>query len=212
MSDNDLWKKLKQEDEVLSLENEKLEPLLDEINMIKDDAIRSFTRALMLAVDDFWIGPSSPSGKYHPPDEHGFRGDVLHTRRVVAITSLLADSQDRNDFETDMLLSAALLHDITKIVQWDNSGKMSSDKLHPITVDRLFSEVRAAEQENKKPGSTTLDLDSDTISRIMRLVRCHLGRWSPIPELIPVTPFEMTVHWADYIAANLHKVVDFEML
>lgn len=209
MSDDDLWSKLKKEDEILTKENEKLEPLLSEINLIKDDAIRSFTRALMLNVDEFWVGPSSPSGKYHPPDEHGFMGDVLHTRRVVAITALLAEAQDRNQFETDMLISAALLHDITKLVRWE-PDKLSSDKLHPITVDRLLVQVRDEEETKHNQGSTTKDLDSDTTSRIMRLVRCHLGKWSPIPELIPITPFEMTVHWADYIAANLHNIIDFD--
>ncbi len=208
MSD-ELWDKINEENEAITEENLKLEPLLEEINWIQNDAIRDFTRTLMLNVTEFWKGPSSVSGKYHPPDEHGPGGDVLHTKRVVRITKILADSQERDEYERDILYSAALLHDITKLRRWDNK-KVSSDPMHPLTVDVLFKKVRDGEADSlDEGGSTTSDLDYATISKILRLVRCHLGPWSPIPEVLPVTPFEMTVHWADNIAAHLHEVVDF---
>lgn len=209
MSDEDLWGILQEDDEVLLMENVKLEPLLSEIDSIQDESIKSFTRAMLLAVDTFWVAPSSPSGKYHPPDEYGEGGDVLHTKRVVAITKLLAESQEREDFETDMLVSAAILHDITKVYCRED-GSFKSDTMHPLTVTTLFEKLRLTEMEDaKKQGSKTTMLDFNTITEILRLVRCHMGPWSPIPEVVPITPFEMTVHWADMIAANLHKVVDF---
>jgi hypothetical protein len=206
---DDLWNKINEENEAITAENEKLAPLLEEINWIQNEAIRNFTRAMMVNVEEFWKGPSSVSGKYHPPDEHGPGGDVLHTKRVIRITKILADSQERDDYERDILYSAALLHDITKLRRW-NRGKVSSDPLHPLTVDVLFKKVRDSETENvEEQGSLTSELDYVTIAKILRLVRCHLGPWSPIPEIVPITPFEMTVHWADNIASHLHEVVDF---
>lgn len=208
MSD-ELWDKVNEESEIFLAENQKLAPLLGEINLIENDAIKSFTRAMLMAVDTFWEAPSSPTGKYHPPDEHGPGGDVLHTQRVVRITKILCESQERDDYERDMLISAALLHDITKCREW-TPGVITSDPLHPITVDEVFKKLREKETDQaEESGSVTTDLDYETINRILRVVRCHLGPYSPIPELVPVTPFEMTVHWADNIAAHLHEVIDF---
>ena len=208
MEDN-LWTKLNESSEIFDIENAKLLPLLGELSLIRDSTIKDFTRAMLLAVDEFWDAPSSVSGKYHPPDEHGMGGDVLHTQRVVAITALLAESQERDQYETDILISAAILHDITKVIRWA-PDVVSSDPLHPITVTSLFNKLRKKEEEHTEElGSNTLELDSNTIDQILRLVRCHLGIWGPIPEIIPMTPFEMIVHQADYIAANLHKIVEF---
>jgi len=205
-TDDKLWQKIQEDNELLKEEDKKLKPLLNEINLIEDAAIKSFTRALMLQVDEFWVGPSSPSGKFHPPDERGVGGDVLHTKRVVQITRMLAFTQERDFFEVDMLTSAALLHDITKLVDRGN-GVVKSDPMHMLTVDRLLSSVRSLEIEGSLVGgSTVLDLDSITSGKIMRCVRCHYGKFSPIPEVVPVTPFEMTVHWADHLASKLHEI------
>jgi hypothetical protein len=212
MSDGDeLWNKITEDSDLYLEENQILSPLLDEINMIQDEHIKSFTRALLLAVDEFWEAPSSMSGVYHPPDERGSGGNVLHTKRVVRIVDLLAEAMERSTYETDMLLSAALLHDITKIVRWDKST-VGYDKMHPITVTVLFERVRQSELDAiEELASNTLELDAGTIEQILRLVRCHMGKWSVTPELIPITPFEMTLHWADMVAAHLHEVIDMDV-
>lgn len=207
---SELWDKISEDVDAFSKENEKLSPLLEEINLIEDSAIKSFTKAMLLSVDIFWEAPSSPTGQYHPPDEHGAGGEVLHTQRVVKITSMLCESMERDQYETDMLISAALLHDLTKVREWA-PGIISSDPLHPITVYTHFQNLRQTEEDSiDEMGSSTLELDMNTIDRILRLVRCHLGPWSPIPEVVPLTPFEMTVHWADYIASKLHEIVDMD--
>ncbi len=76
---------LKEEDKVLK-------PLLDEIDLIVDDAIRSFVRSILYRAEGFWEIPSSFSGKYHPKDEHGEGGNVLHTKRAVKIARIMCDS------------------------------------------------------------------------------------------------------------------------
>lgn len=61
-------------------------------------------------------------------------------------------------------------------------------------------------------SSTTLFLDETTVESILRLIRCHLGPWSPVPETMPSTHAEMIVHLADNIASKLHVIVDGEAI
>ena len=191
-------------------ENEKLAPLIDEIDLIQDPGIASFVRAMLLRADVFWKIPSSFSGHHHPPDEHGEGGNVLHTKRVVRIVKYLAEAQERDQFETDQLIAAAILHDLTKGVVW-GEGNVGYDPLHPITVDRFYQMVR---NENRSGGddqaSTTLDIEDEVVYSILRMVRCSHGRWGAIPEVMPITLFESTLHWADYLSANLHYIIDKE--
>lgn len=186
----------------LAEQDEKLAPLLHEINLIQDPSIRVFVRRMLLRADDFWLGPSSVSGRFHPPDEHGEGGNVLHTRRVVKAVELFCESKDRTATERDILLAAALLHDYTKC-QFSN-GVWYSDPLHPYTLDGAVSQ---SIKEDKKHGlvpAATL-VEPDLLSQILRLVRCSHGIWSPVPETIPLTNMEWILHDCDYIASKLHE-------
>lgn len=189
-------------------EQKKLEPLMDEINIIQDQAIRFFVRSVLLKANSFWVAPSSIAGKYHPPDEHEPGGNVLHTKRVVRIVEMICQAQDRSAFETDILVAAALIHDVTKAVQWED--KMSYDPMHPYTVDKFVEEclLEDSHHADNANRSTTLYLDEETLGQILRLVRCHLGLWSPVPETYPVTGLDWTIHLADYLASKLHLIVD----
>ncbi len=81
--------------------------------------------------------------------------------------------------------------------------------MHPYTVGRLVKQCQ--EYDKKYAGelqSSTLFLSEEVVQSILRLVRCHLGPWSPIPETIPVTYLDMIVHISDNIASKLHYLVD----
>lgn len=192
-------------------EDTKLEPLLEEINMIKDENIKSFVRSVLYRCDDFWIVPSSFSGKYHPSDEHGVGGNVLHTKRVVRASSVLSDSYSLSDEDRDIVYAACLLHDITKGKRHSENDECKYDPMHPYTVGQF---VKKLQEEDKKYAtenqSSTLFLSEDAVQSILRLVRCHLGPWSPVPETTPITYLDMIVHMADNIASKLHFLVDGE--
>jgi hypothetical protein len=193
-------------------EDKVLEPLLDEINLIQDQAIRFFVRSVLLRVTEyhhgFWEIPASFSGRYHPPDERGIGGNVLHTKRVVRIAELLSESQDRSPTDFDVLIAAALLHDITKGV-WQN-GAYIYDPMHPYTVDKVVQACLREDESYTETAnrSTTLYIDDDTLALILRLVRCHLGLWSPIPETYPLSALDWTLHLADHLASKLHILID----
>jgi len=204
LSEQKISSKIKEEDE-------KLEPLLEEINLIKDENIRSFIRSILYRVDDFWKIPSSFSGKYHPADEHGDGGNVLHTKRVVRASKVLSDSYSLSDDDRDIVYAACLIHDLTKGVKSSDSDQCKYDPMHPYTVGNL---IKKFQEEDKKYAtenqSSTLFLSEEAIQSILRLVRCHLGPWSPVPETAPITYLDMIVHMADNIASKLHYLVDGE--
>lgn len=194
-------------------EDVKLSSLLEEINMIKDENIKSFVRSILMRCDDFWTIPSSFSGKYHPSDEHGIGGNVLHTKRVVRASKVLSDSYSLSEEDRDIVYAACILHDVTKGIKHGEADSCKYDPMHPYTVGNL---VKKCQEDDKKYAtesqSSTLFLSEEAVQSILRLVRCHLGPWSPIPETAPITYLDMIVHMADNIASKLHYLVDGETI
>lgn len=194
---------------VYEQENEVLEPLLEEIDMIKDQSVRYFVRSVLLRCDTFWTIPSSFSGRFHPPDERGEGGNVLHTKRVVRLVSILCESYASEALDRDILIAAAILHDITKGMKWEEDSEPRFDPMHPYTVDRLVryviedDRVHAAENQ-----SSSIGIEAKTVESILRAVRCHMGMWSPIPETYPITKQDIILHVADHVAAKLHEIID----
>lgn len=187
------------------LEDQKLAPLLDEISIIQNPDIRGFVRAILYAVDHFWSAPASASVEDHPLDEAAEGGLVLHTKRVIRTVLLLAESQLRSSEEIDLLLAAALLHDVTKM-------NPDYDYMHPYTVDGLVEQISIRDELDPssydRSGTKGLLADPETLVVLMRLIRCHEGAASPIPETLPVTQMEWILHWANIIASNLDNLVD----
>lgn len=196
-------------------EDEFLSPLLEEINLIKNEDIKTFVRSVLLKSKMFWNVPSSFSGKYHPPDEHNPGGNVLHTKRVVRIANTISDSYSITDEERDLINAACLLHDVTKGVSTDDDDEtFHYDPMHPYTVQKLVENAIKYDKEYGVDGcSTTLFLHEDAVHTIMRLIRCHLGPWSPVPETMPITYMDYIVHLADNIASKIHTyIIDSELI
>lgn len=198
-----------EDNEAFAEENLVLAPLIEEINLINDQGIRLFVRAVLLATDDeFWDCPSGALNTGHPPDEHKENGNILHTKRVVRTAILMADSQERTALERDIIIAACLLHDVTKVNRMPD-GSVHIDVMHPYTVDLLVRELKKREETTDTvQGSTTIFCDEVVMFQILKAIRCHLGPWSPIPETFPTVTIEWIVHLADNIATNLHTIID----
>jgi HD superfamily phosphohydrolase YqeK len=190
-------------------ENKKLEPILEEIELIKDENIKSFVRSILLRSEDFWKIPASFSGKWHPPDERAESGNVLHTKRVVRVAKVLSDSYSLSEDDRDIVYAACLLHDITKGVKYGNSNECAYDPMHPYTVAKFIKECQEYDKKyaNEMQSSTIL-LSEEVVQSILRLIRCHLGPWSPVPETVPITYLDMIVHMSDNVASKLHNIID----
>jgi hypothetical protein len=190
-------------------ENEVLAPLLNEINLIVDESIRSFVRSILIRNDLFWEIPSSFSGKYHPYDEHSDGGNVLHTKRVVRIASYMSESYSLSQEEKDIVIAACLLHDLCKGIHYGEDQECRYDPMHPYTVGKFISSCQEKDKKfASESESSTLFLSEDTVQSILRLIRCHLGPWSPIPETYPITYLDYIVHLSDNIASKLHLVIE----
>lgn len=191
-------------------EDAKLYVLSDEINLISDISIRSFVRSLLLYADNFWVSGASWDVDQNPPDEHGHGGMVIHTKRVVRIAKLLCEANVMEEIDQDIIIAAALIHDITKAVGNRDDG-FDFDPMYPYTVDAFVKKVTRMDQMySQESGSSVMSVDEDCVHAILRIVRCHLGQWSPIPETYPLTSMEMILHMADLIATNLHTIIDGE--
>lgn len=196
---------------VLKDEDQILQPLIEEIEMIKNEDVKSFVRSVLLRAGSFWKIPSSFSGKYHPLDEHNEGGNVLHTKRVVRAAKVLGDSYSLSDEDRDIVYAACLLHDVTKGIKLDGEDSFHYDPMHPYTVGRLVKKCQDDDKQYATESqSSTLYLSEDAVQSILRLVRCHLGPWSPVPETAPITYLDMIVHMADNIASKLHYLIDGE--
>lgn len=200
--------------DAINQENEALAPILDEIELIHDEAIKSFVRSILLKSDLFWIIPSSFSHKHHPKDEHGEGGNVIHTKRTVRIASTICDSYTLSQEEKDIVLAACLIHDITKGIQSEKDGMFQYDPMHPYTVGSFVIDCQRYDKEfGNDTLSSSLFISEDNLQSILRLVRCHLGPWSPIPETYPITYMDYIMHVADNVAANLQLYIsDSELI
>lgn len=203
---------LSEDSDIITAEEESkiLEPIIEEVDMINDSSIKSFVKSILVRADSFWKIPSSFSGRYHPPDEHNAGGNVLHTKRVVRAAKVLCDSYSLNQEERDVVYAACLIHDITKGAKAENSDEsFYYDSMHPYTVGKFVERCQQYDKKYAGEGhSSTLFVNEETIQSILRLVRCHLGPWSPVPETIPITYLDIIVHLADNMASKLHYIAD----
>lgn len=210
MAKNILDEILKQDkNDIISNENEVLISLLDEINLINDDALASFVRSILLKAETFWNIPSSFSGKYHPADEHNAGGNVLHTKRVVRVAMILADSYSLSTDERDVIIAACLLHDVTKGIASKDDSCFEYDPMHPYTVGKFVTKCQLHDKEyGNDAQSTSLFVTEEMAQTVLRLIRCHLGPWSPVPETYPITYMDYIVHIADNVASKIHTIIE----
>lgn len=194
------------ESSILEAENAKLYPLLDYVERIESQGINLFTRsALLNAPESFWNAPSPPD---HPEDEQDEGGNLLHVRRVANIVSNLVDLQIGEPVDTDALLSAALIFKVTQYHDQPD-GTYTYDGMYPYTIDSYIVNLRKHDRQKASNGeSVSYLIPDELLFQITRLVHCHLGRYSPIPETMPVSAGEWILHTAHMMARNLDYFVE----
>lgn len=181
-----------------------------EIELISDPNIKKCVRYLLKHAPAFWKAPACRTEGLHPPDEEKPGGLVLHTKRVVRVAVLLSMSvEGESQVDFDCLIAAAILHDISKYMLEEETEEYLIDAMHPYTVDRYVDWARTQSLAYlNSDDDNAIDIDTEALSLILRLIRCSHGIWSPIPETIPVTALEKALHEADLIASNLHGIID----
>lgn len=182
-------------------EKEKSEVFKDELKLIFNDNIREFTRICVVTAPDYFFTdcPASTTGKYHPIDELGSDGTMLHTKKVFTVAYALCRAMGCEDHR-DQILSACIIHDLRK-QGLTKSGHTT--KNHPALAADLVEEVQNA----------TMLLDNESYEIIRNGVGYHYGLWSTAPWSKPLesyTPEELCVYLSDYIASKREIEVKYK--
>jgi len=157
---------------------------------IPDPVTRAFTvYILSQAPWHFWVKPSS-AGKYHPPDECGFEGLLLHTTRVVKIGLIICDSADGR-LDPNVILPACVLHDICRYGLGVVNGGTDSEYTVPNHPELAADLIRKLGNGPNGYGEN-----------IACAVETHTGRWG---KIYPRNETEWAVHYADCIAAKNYE-------
>lgn len=168
--------------------------LQQEVSMIKNPVIRSFTEEVLKTVPSyFWTAPASSSGKYHPIDSRGVGGLVRHVKKVVFISSTFVRAFGIESLY-DLVYSALILHDGKKFGEGDgdlsmfpNHGRLMVDHIHGLIKSR---QIQIAPDYR------------ESIRQILRAILSHTGKWHGDQEKVPQTSLEQVVHLSDMMSSN----------
>lgn len=122
--------------------------------------------------------------KYHPEDERGPGGNLLHTLKVAVLLETLLDAAGTPQPLRDITRAAAILHDCCR--HGLAASEPCSAKDHPKLV-RQFIQKRG--------------IESPWTSPICDLIETHMGRWG-IPPYFLRAPEKDLLHIADCIATQ----------
>lgn len=158
--------------------------LSKEIAKIQNSDIKALVRAVLDKVpEDFWKRETSLT--YHPEDERGLNGNLLHTLRVLKLVDTIVQIGSWSRNEHDALRAAAILHDC---LRHGLQGKMPySHKDHAGLVRRFI--------ESHK-------IESNWSDEICSVIESHYGKWGKGIEYIPTISPRAVLLLADYIAAR----------
>lgn len=158
----------------------------EELKMIKDKGIKDFTAEVLntMVPEYFWTCAASSSGKYHPTYSLGEGGVVRHVKLVVWMASEFTraipltkkevmDSGIGESLYNDIVISAAILHDIKKFGDnYDGTTKSlpkDNTKIHGIETAMEMYAKYFQEQKKEVPYK---------IKCILRGVAGHMGPWT----------------------------------
>lgn len=187
---------------------DKIALFIKEIDSINDKNLKKLATEIIACADDyFFIIPASSTGKNHPPFSLGEGGLVRHTKCVVYMVKCLCESFNIDEYKRDMLIVAALAHDIKKQGD-DPNGLGYTVHEHPVLAAQYVCEVYFA---------SDIVILNGVVSLIADMISSHMGKWGADPKFIgDKTPLSMPesdcakiLQAADYIASR-REILDFD--
>lgn len=164
-----------------------------ELSYILDANVREFAKLLLEHADEYFFNvPASSSGKYHPDFARGNGGLVRHTKAVAFFTHEYTRASIQlnkiNAYEADLLVVAAIAHDIKK--QGNGEGRHTVSE-HPQLAAEYVEEIW------EKYGQEIINEES--VAYICDVVKSHMGPWS---SPVPSSHQALIVFFADYTASR----------
>lgn len=179
---------------------EKVSTFEKELELILNHDIREFTRLCVVSAPDyvFFDCPASSTGKYHPINELGGNGTVVHTKKIITIAYELVIGMDCPE-SRDEVVAACIIHDLRK-QGLEKSGHTVLH--HPDLAAKLVEEVQRDTQM----------LPDETYDMIRTCVGYHYGLWSIDPWIKPLREYtneELTVYVSDNVGHKKFIDVDY---
>jgi hypothetical protein len=163
-----------------------LSVLSNELNLIKNSEIKELIKKILYrAPRYFWQIYSSEDRKYHPDDEYGMGGLILHTKRTVYLANKLCEMENIKGIQRDKLIGAMIIHDIY-------SKGCEDEPLNYSPLEHPFYIRERTKDLNK----------SKFYDDIINIVEAHLGRWTPNKFKIKKDKLSKFGHIADYLASR----------
>lgn len=103
-----------------------------ELDEIKSKKLKKLAETVILETPDWYSSmPSSTSGKFHPSDELGPGGKIIHLKKVFKLSKEAARRYAIKDYEYEILRTASLIHDMPYCFCWDAKQEhRRTDPLH----------------------------------------------------------------------------------
>ncbi len=180
---------------------EKVEAFGLELNIIFDKKVREFAKLCVIQSPDYFYldCPSSSTGKYHPLDELGSDGVLIHTKKVFTMAYELVKGL-ACETSRDVVLAAAIIHDLRK--QGHEKSGHTDMKRHASFAADLVDEVQEA----------TMLLTEEQHIMLRGCVGYHFGPWSYEPWKKPMseyTPEELTLYISDFTVSKRFVQIDY---
>ena len=192
---------------------DKLAMFYKEINDIVDDDLRKLAIEVIACADDYFFTiPASSTGKNHPPFALGEGGLVRHTKCVVYMVKCLCELFDIDEYKRDMLIVAALAHDIKK--QGDcKEGLGYTVHEHPLLAARYVCGVYFS------MDASEILIPHNVMKTIVNTIQSHMGKWGADPKFIgdkkplpmPESDCAKILQAADYLASR-KEILDFKFI
>lgn len=180
-----------------------VETFKNQLNLIKDSDIRSFTEIVLYHTPQYFMEmPASTSGKYHPAYSLGEGGLVRHTKAAVKIADCLLNLEMYASLvpSRDLIIAALILHDSVK--KGKNGGEWTVTE-HPLNAADLVVET----------AKSISYAHMDKVEAIAGMIRSHMGQWNTdrngfevLPK--PITKEQKFVHQCDYLASKKFIIIE----
>jgi len=180
---------------------EKVNYFRAELIRIHDSKVREFTRLCLIQCPDYIFEncPSSSGGKFHPIDELGADGILIHIKKVFTMAYEMVKGMDCEN-SRDIVLAACIIHDLRKQGRTSTTGHSVAD--HPQQGVELIDEVQEA---------TQLLTDEQHVM-LRNCVGYHYGPWGVDPWKKPIAEYtneELTLYMSDFVVSKRFIRTDY---
>jgi 3'-5' exoribonuclease len=169
------------------------------IESVRDAPLRALLERLLAAESDIGQGfRLAPAAKYN---HHAYLGGLLeHSLSVAALCDKLA-AHYGDDVDRDLLVTAALLHDIGKI------SEIGAQAGFPYTDEgKLLGHILLGLQMVHAAGTAVPELRPERLLLVEHLVASHQGRYEWQSPREPRILEGLILHYADDLDAKVAQV------